>query len=189
MDFATIIFLSKHVRRLASNPQAGGPGSCIYDPQWQGGPVIPLGIGLPFQPLIGLEGLLWRYSNPPPHGVIRNIVLYTLSFTPITVAAWSKAWTLFARASTATLGLNPTWGMDVCVVLCVEVAALRRADPLSKESYRLCRRTRNWKSGQGPTKGCRAIHRYSDLYTSRCETIRQMILNWTLSTNPPWLFQ
>jgi hypothetical protein len=26
----------------------------------------------------------------------------------------------------------------VCVVLCVWVAALRRADPLSKESYRLC---------------------------------------------------
>jgi hypothetical protein len=26
----------------------------------------------------------------------------------------------------------------VCAVLCVQVAALRRADTLSKESYRLC---------------------------------------------------
>jgi hypothetical protein len=42
------------------------------------------------------------------------------------------------------VGSNPTQGMDicvrlfcVCVVLCV-LAALRRADPPSKESYRLC---------------------------------------------------
>jgi hypothetical protein len=41
------------------------------------------------------------------------------------------------------MGSNPTQGMDVClrlfwvsVVLC-KVAALRRADPPSKESYRL----------------------------------------------------
>jgi hypothetical protein len=37
------------------------------------------------------------------------------------------------------------------------VEALRRADPPSKESCRLCVRSRTWKSGQGPTKGCRAI--------------------------------
>jgi hypothetical protein len=34
---------------------------------------------------------------------------------------------------------------SVCVVMCV-----RRADPPSKESYRLCIGSRNWKSGQGP---------------------------------------
>jgi hypothetical protein len=34
---------------------------------------------------------------------------------------------------------------------------MRRADPLPKRSYRLCIRLGNWKSGQGPTKGCRAI--------------------------------
>jgi hypothetical protein len=28
----------------------------------------------------------------------------------------------------------------------VQVAALRRADPPSKESYRLCKRSRNWKA-------------------------------------------
>jgi hypothetical protein len=40
------------------------------------------------------------------------------------------------------------------VLFCVQVAAaLRRADPPYKESYRLCIGLRNWKSGQGPTKG------------------------------------
>jgi hypothetical protein len=46
---------------------------------------------------------------------------------------------------------------SVFVLSCVQVAALRRADPPSKESYWLCIRLSNWKSGQGPTKGCRAI--------------------------------
>jgi hypothetical protein len=50
--------------------------------------------------------------------------------------------------------------MDNCVRLfCVQVEALRRADPPSKESYRLCIGLRNWKSGQVPTKGRRAIDR------------------------------
>jgi hypothetical protein len=50
-----------------------------------------------------------------------------------------------------------------CVVL--EVAAMRLADPPSKESYRLCKRSTDLKSSQGPTKGCRAIdsQRDSDL--------------------------
>jgi hypothetical protein len=52
--------------------------------------------------------------------------------------------------------------MSVCVysvfvLFCVQIAALRRADLPSKEFYRLCIGLRNWKSGQGPTKGCRAI--------------------------------
>jgi hypothetical protein len=54
--------------------------------------------------------------------------------------------------------------MSVCVysvfvLFCVQVAALRPADPPFKESYRLCKRTRNWKSGQDQTKGCRAVDR------------------------------
>jgi hypothetical protein len=34
---------------------------------------------------------------------------------PITVAARSKTWTVFARLNTGTVGSNPTRGMDVCV--------------------------------------------------------------------------
>jgi hypothetical protein len=44
----------------------------------------------------------------------------------ITVAARSKAWTVFARSDTGVMGSNPTRGMDICVrlfcacvVLCV----------------------------------------------------------------------
>jgi hypothetical protein len=88
-----------------------------------------------------------------------------MGLQPITLAARSKAWTVFARTNTGIVGSNPTLCMDVClrlfcdyVVLCI-VAALRRADPPSKLSYRLCKRSRNWKSWQGPTKGCRAINR------------------------------
>jgi hypothetical protein len=47
-------------------PQPGGPGPCIYVPQEQGGPVIPLGPGFPFV-ASRLAGMRWRYSNPPPH--------------------------------------------------------------------------------------------------------------------------
>jgi hypothetical protein len=36
---------------------------------------------------------------------------------PITAAARSKAWTLFARLNTGFVGSNPTQGMDVCVLL------------------------------------------------------------------------
>jgi hypothetical protein len=52
-----------------SLPQPGGPGSRIYIPQEQGGPVIPPGTGFPFCRLLRLAGQRWRYSNPPPHGV------------------------------------------------------------------------------------------------------------------------
>jgi hypothetical protein len=48
--------------------QPGGPGSRIYIPQEQGGPVIPSGTGFPLRRLLRLAGLRWRYSNPPPPG-------------------------------------------------------------------------------------------------------------------------
>jgi hypothetical protein len=34
---------------------------------------------------------------------------------PITVAARSNAWNVFARSNTGIVGSNPTQGMDVCV--------------------------------------------------------------------------
>jgi hypothetical protein len=44
------------------------------------------------------------------------------------------------------MGSNPTWGMDICVSLfCVQIAALRRADPPSKGSYRLCKKIKKLK--------------------------------------------
>jgi hypothetical protein len=49
-------------------PKPGGPGSRIYIPQEQRGPVIPPGTGFPFRRILRLAGLRWRYSNPRPHG-------------------------------------------------------------------------------------------------------------------------
>jgi hypothetical protein len=45
-------------------PLLGGPGSCIYILQNQGGPVIPTGAGFLLRHLLRLAGLRWRYSNP-----------------------------------------------------------------------------------------------------------------------------
>jgi hypothetical protein len=48
---------------------------------------------------------------------------------------------VFALSNTGIVGLNPIQGLDVCLrfSLCsccpLQVAALRRADPPSKESY------------------------------------------------------
>jgi hypothetical protein len=42
-----------------------------------------------------------------------------------------------------------------CFLFMVE--ALRRTDPPSKEFYQLCIGLQKWKSGHGPTHGCRAI--------------------------------
>jgi hypothetical protein len=48
----------------------GGPCSLIHIPQEQGGPVILPGTGFPLRHLLWLAGLRWRYSNPPPHGLL-----------------------------------------------------------------------------------------------------------------------
>jgi hypothetical protein len=45
-------------------------GSHIYISQDQGGPVIPPGTGYPLRCLLRLARLRWRYSNPPPHGIL-----------------------------------------------------------------------------------------------------------------------
>jgi hypothetical protein len=78
-----------------------------------------------------------------------------------------------------------TW-MSLCiycmfVLSCVHVVALRQAEPPSKESYWLYKRSRNWKSGQGPTKGCKArmdgrTDRRMGIQTER-QTDRQMSLS------------
>jgi hypothetical protein len=45
--FLTMSFLWGGVVILMPNPQPGGPGLCIYNPQREGGPVIPPGTGYP----------------------------------------------------------------------------------------------------------------------------------------------
>jgi hypothetical protein len=58
-------------------------------------------------------------------------------YEPITVAARSKAWTVFSISNTGIVGSNPTQGMDVClrlfclyVVLCVGKGLARGWSPI-----------------------------------------------------------
>jgi hypothetical protein len=51
--------------------------------------------------------------------------------------------------------------MSVCVysvflLFCVQIAALRRADPPSKESYRLCKRLKTEQAAKVQQRACRA---------------------------------
>jgi hypothetical protein len=78
------------------------------------------------------------------------------------VAAQYKACTVFTRSNAGISGSNPAQGMDVCVrlfcvcvVLCVGKGIVKGWSPFQGVLPRMG--SRNWKSGQGPTKGCRAI--------------------------------
>jgi hypothetical protein len=79
----------------------------------------------------------------------------------ITVAARSKAWNVFARSNCGTVGSNPTQGMDVGVsVYSVFVLSCEGSGCDSRpRSPTVCaerNKLRNWRRGQGTTKGCRA---------------------------------
>jgi hypothetical protein len=78
----------------------------------------------------------------------------------ITVAARSKARTVFARSNTEIVGLNPTGGMDVCgplfcVLSCVWAAALRRVEPPPRTSTD-CIGLGKLRRPKPNKKGCRA---------------------------------
>jgi hypothetical protein len=79
-DFSTVIFLQSKVVILASNPQPGGPGLCIYVPQWQGGPVIPPGTGFPFYHLLCLTGFWWTCSSLPVFWFIPELYTHFLVY-------------------------------------------------------------------------------------------------------------
>jgi hypothetical protein len=67
--------------------------------------------------------------------------------------------------------------MSVCVysvfvLSCVQVAALRRTDPPSKESYRLRKTIKKLKKRPSPIKGSRATAGWSDGRTDRQTAIQ-----------------
>jgi hypothetical protein len=101
-----------------------------------------------------------------------DFVIYVLGLLryllPITVAAQSKVWTVFTRSNTGIVGSNPTRGMNVCVRLFCVCAVLYTSSGLATGWFPVqgvlltMYNSRNWKSGQGPTKGRRAIDRETD---------------------------
>jgi hypothetical protein len=46
---------------------------------------------------------------------------------------------------------------SVCDASCLQVVVLRRADPPFKESYWVCKRSRNWKAAKVQQNCCRTI--------------------------------
>jgi hypothetical protein len=103
--------------------------------------------------------LLWLLSFSKHLSTLSKFLLFILLYTllttmPITVAARSKTWTAFARSNAEIVGSNPIPGLvvvrvySVFVLFCIQIEALRRADPQSKESYRLCIGLRIWKAAK-----------------------------------------
>jgi hypothetical protein len=85
---------------------------------------------------------------------------------PVTLAAQSKAWTVFARSEAGIVGSNPNQGMDVwcgyafILCLCCPVFRYRPCDglitrPMSPTIYE--KWLRNWIRVQGPKWAGRAI--------------------------------
>jgi hypothetical protein len=88
------------------------------------------------------------------HGIVLNCrsqwprgLRHELSSTEQTLGSWDRI--------PFEVWISVFFVYSVFVLFRVQVVALRRADPPSKESYRLCKRSRKYKSGQGPTKVCR----------------------------------
>jgi hypothetical protein len=95
-------------------------------------------------------GLKQLESEPDHSHQVERLRLYgCIPLLPITVPARSKTWTVFTRSNTGIVGSNLTWGMDVCVLLFCVCAVLCAGSGLasgwSKESYRLCKISINWK--------------------------------------------
>jgi hypothetical protein len=62
-------------------------------------------------------GFLLATPEFTPRAVYVEVLMDVLALGPITVVAWSKAWTVFARSNTGIVGSNPTRGVDICVLL------------------------------------------------------------------------
>jgi hypothetical protein len=87
---------------------------------------------------------------------------------PITVAARSKAWTVFARSYTDIVGSNPTTGTNVClfcvhVVLCVGSGLPTGWSPVQGVLSTVYRIRKTEKEAKAQLKGCRAYERIANV--------------------------
>jgi hypothetical protein len=100
---------------------------------------------------------------------------------PTTVAAPFKAWTVFALSNAVIVGSNPTQGIDACVLLfrvCVILCAgsdLATGWSSVQVALPTVYRIKNLKSGQGSTKGCRAIDCSIDLMSVVCTGTKLLV--------------
>jgi hypothetical protein len=61
--------------------------------------------------------MTWAIARPFIRKLLDSILNMLSAFVPVTVAARSKAWTVFARSNAGIVGSNPTQGTNVCVRL------------------------------------------------------------------------
>jgi hypothetical protein len=106
----------------------------VYHPG-TGWPVILPGTGFPLRCLLRLAGLRWRYSTPPPHGVIRKSksnLLYDWQFTANQFVLASNPWdsrpeffqlNLCGNSPYVTSSLTRRW---VCLSSSVRIALTAR---------------------------------------------------------------
>jgi hypothetical protein len=94
--------------------------------------IIFVKLFMPFFVFIDIRNL-WRQNLMCVH-VLFYSHCYTITIVlsiytrgmPVTMAAWSKAWNVFARSNTGTVSSNLARGMDVCMRLfCVCVVLCR----------------------------------------------------------------
>jgi hypothetical protein len=71
--FVTVTSLQGWIFSPVPNPQPGGPGIRIYDPQRQGGPAVPPGTGYPFWSPFTICMVQWNYSLIPVTTLDREI--------------------------------------------------------------------------------------------------------------------
>jgi hypothetical protein len=135
--------------------------SYIYTAYIRGNPVIEMKKRLSvitnwiLHPTPGSVFPVWRRVNK-----ISTVALRM----PITVAARSKAITVFALSDAGIVGSYPTQGRDLCVcVYSVSNCLMAGWSPIQGVLPNVYR-TENLKRGQSPTKGCRAIDTYIHIY-------------------------
>jgi len=114
-----------------------------------------------------------------------------LQNTPVSVAARSKAW-VCGRSPTEIMGLNPTAGMDICLlwVLCVLSGRGLCDEPITRpeESYRLwcvvvSDLDTSWMRRPWPNGGCCA-KKQTNKETSRIRVF-ECLACWSLQTCQP----
>jgi hypothetical protein len=81
------LMITFYCLRFETSPGWRAKSPYLYPPG-QRGPVIPPGTGFPFRRLLRLAGIRWRYSNPPPHGILFSIKLKVR----VTLAPINPSW-------------------------------------------------------------------------------------------------
>jgi hypothetical protein len=119
-------------------------------------------------------------------------------YRPITVAARSKAWTVFARSNAGIVGLNPTRHMDVCVclfyvsvVLCVDSGLATGWSPtqgVRPTVYKINKLKKRPRSNNyyGIMFSLWDFLKLRNYYSRISSSFWDTILSWTLATFECW---